>query len=90
MCRGSWLTMARACREAQAWLAADVPVGAWLADQLLVPLALGAGGRFRTQPLSLHARTNIDVVHAFLGPVIEVVEDGEAVLLTVKGRYGVG
>ena len=80
----------KACREAQAWLAADVPVGTWLADQLLVPLALGAGGRFRTQPLSLHARTNIDVVHAFLGPVIEVVEDGEAVLLTVKGRYGVG
>ncbi|MGE0193709.1 MAG: RNA 3'-terminal phosphate cyclase [Planctomycetota bacterium] len=80
----------KACREAQAWLAADVPVGTWLADQLLVPLALAAGGRFRTLPLSLHARTNIDVVHAFLGPVIDVAEDGTAVVVTVKGRYGVG
>lgn len=76
----------KACREAQAWLAAEVPVGTWLADQLLVPLALAAGGRFRTLPLSLHARTNIDVVHAFLGPVIEAVDEGEGVVVTVTPR----
>ena len=36
-----------ACDEAAAYLAADVPVGTHLADQLLVPMALAGGGVFR-------------------------------------------
>jgi RNA 3'-terminal phosphate cyclase (ATP) len=44
---------ADACREARRFLDADVPVGEHLADQLLLPLAIGAargsgGGCFRT------------------------------------------
>jgi RNA 3'-terminal phosphate cyclase (ATP) len=48
------------------FLQARVPVGEHLADQLLVPLGLAGGGRFRTLPLSLHARTVIEVMKAFL------------------------
>ncbi len=45
----------------QAWLAAGVPVGRHLADQLLIPLML-AGGAFRTVTPSSHTRTNIDII----------------------------
>jgi RNA 3'-terminal phosphate cyclase (ATP) len=55
-----------ACDELAAFLALDVPVGEHLADQLLLPMAVAGGGRFRTGPLSLHATTNIDTIHQFL------------------------
>lgn len=48
------------------FLEADVPVGEHLADQLLLPLAVAGGGRFRCADLSLHASTNIDTIRAFL------------------------
>lgn len=56
---------AAALAEAERYLAADVPVGEHLADQLMVPVAL-AGGCFRTVPLSSHARTNARVIERFL------------------------
>ena len=56
-----------AAREAQAYLAAPgVPVGAHLADQLLVPMAMAGAGRFRTLEPTLHTRTNAEVVEKFL------------------------
>ena len=53
------------------YLVANVPVGFHLADQLMVPMAIAAlrSGRtcgFTTMSLSRHARTNSDVVAAFL------------------------
>ena len=48
------------------FLEAAVPVGEHLADQLLLPLAVAGGGRFRCDDLSLHASTNIETIHAFL------------------------
>jgi RNA 3'-terminal phosphate cyclase (ATP) len=48
------------------------PVGSHLADQLMVPLALGAGGRYRTLPLTLHSRTNIETIGRFLDRPVEV------------------
>lgn len=42
------------------------PVGEHLADQLLLPLALAAGGSFVTGPLSEHVRTNILIIKQFL------------------------
>jgi RNA 3'-terminal phosphate cyclase (ATP) len=56
----------RAVRDMERYLAADVPVGEHLADQLLVPVALAGGGSFRTMPLSSHARTNAALVERFL------------------------
>ncbi|MEO8842043.1 MAG: RNA 3'-terminal phosphate cyclase [Kofleriaceae bacterium] len=48
------------------FLEAEVPVGEHLADQLLLPLAVAGGGRFRCGDLSLHASTNIETIRAFL------------------------
>jgi RNA 3'-terminal phosphate cyclase (ATP) len=61
------------------WLEADVPVGEYLADQLLLPLAVAGGGRFRTLPLSLHATTNIETIGHFLDvPIRTERHDGVA------------
>ncbi len=50
----------------QRWFKADVPVGAYLADQLLLPMALAGGGSFTTLPLSRHTTTHIELVRRFL------------------------
>ena len=52
--------------EANAYLAADIPIGEYLADQLLIPLALAGGGGLRTMVFSLHSQTNIEVIQKFL------------------------
>ena len=56
----------QAAHAVQRYLAADVPVGEHLADQLLVPMALAGGGRFKTLEPSRHARTNIEVLGEFV------------------------
>ncbi len=50
----------------RSYLAAGLPVGEHLADQLLLPMGLASGGAFRTAGLSPHARTNMEVIQAFL------------------------
>ncbi len=55
-----------AVREARTYLAAKVPVGPHLADQLLLPLALAGGGAFVTQEPTAHTRTNIEIIQFFL------------------------
>lgn len=56
----------RVIKRYQEYRRAGYPVGHYLADQLLLPmLHLGAGGRFRTCPWSLHARTNLEVLAKF-------------------------
>ena len=79
------LVASRACDQLERYLAADVPVGEHLADQLLLPLALARGGRFVCAPLSLHATTNIETIGRFLEVPIhdEPTGDGEAVRVTV-------
>lgn len=57
--------------EVRRYLAAGVPVAEHLADQLLLPLALGvhrggSGGSFRTLALSQHSTTHIDIIKTFL------------------------
>lgn len=61
-------------REAKRWLEADVPVGEYLADQLIPLMVLAGRGGFRTLPLSGHGRTQLDIVDRFLDVPIEVVE----------------
>jgi RNA 3'-terminal phosphate cyclase (ATP) len=61
---------ARALDEARAYLAANVPVGQYLADQLLLPLGIGAhfgsgGGTFRTMSPTPHTTTHLDILHRF-------------------------
>lgn len=65
-------------KEVKRYLAAEVPVGEHLADQLLLPLVLAGGGSFVTLPLSSHALTNIEVVKLFLPVEVKVEPVSEA------------
>lgn len=49
------------------YLRSGVPVGQYLADQLLLPMALAGRGSFLTQAPSLHTTTNIAVIALFTG-----------------------
>jgi RNA 3'-terminal phosphate cyclase (ATP) len=73
-------------REMRRYLAAGVPVGEHLADQLLLPLALAGGGSYRTLPLSLHARTQVDLIPRFLDVRIEVEEGEDRTCLVRVGK----
>ena len=72
-----------ACDEADRWLRANVPVGEHLADQLLLPVALGAGGRFRTMKPTQHTLTNIATIGRFIDTPITVTEQDGAWLVSV-------
>jgi RNA 3'-terminal phosphate cyclase (ATP) len=54
------------------YLSSDAPVGRHLADQLMIPMALSGGGKFRTLPLTRHSLTNIEVIRKFLDVEIAV------------------
>jgi RNA 3'-terminal phosphate cyclase (ATP) len=60
--------------EANAYLDGAHPVGTHLADQLLLPMALGSGGVFVTGAPSQHFLTNVAVIEAFLGDKIRLTE----------------
>lgn len=64
----------RAVADLRRYLTAGVAVGEHLADQLILPMALGKGGRFSTLKPSHHLRTNIDVVRKLSGVEIELTE----------------
>jgi RNA 3'-terminal phosphate cyclase (ATP) len=68
----------QAAEEVTAYLAAGVPVGPHLADQLVLPLALAGGGSFRTVAPTNHTRTQLAVVQRFLevSPRLAEVGDG--------------
>ncbi|MGH9944621.1 MAG: RNA 3'-terminal phosphate cyclase, partial [Pyrinomonadaceae bacterium] len=68
---------ASAAKEALNYLDAGAPVGEHLADQLLLPLALAAGGSYLTGPLSPHTTTNIEVIRKFLSVEIGVTQVDE-------------
>ncbi len=63
----------------------SAPVCEHLADQLLLPLALGAGGCFRTHTPSQHTHTNATIIAGFLGDVVKMVDDAEGTLISVRG-----
>lgn len=64
------------CAEARAYLASGAAVGPYLADQLLLPLALAGAGSFTTQTPSEHARSNATLIEKFLPVQIDFEERG--------------
>ncbi|RYE94796.1 MAG: RNA 3'-terminal phosphate cyclase [Myxococcales bacterium] len=70
--------------QVRAYLDHGAPVGEHLADQLMLPLALGAGGSFVAGPLSLHARTQVETMRLFLGDLVRVTEQGRQTLVEVE------
>ena len=61
-------------KQAEKYLHDQVPVGEYLADQLLLPLALAGDGMFRSMAVSQHSLTNIETIKMFLDVGIEIVE----------------
>lgn len=66
-------------KEVSEYEAANVPVGEYLADQLLIPLALARGGSFATTPLSSHSTTNIEVIRKFLDVRFEIDRTSDSI-----------
>ena len=84
----------RAIGEMRAYLKAEVPVGPYLADQLLLPMGIAAwqavragqrqSGSFRTMALTEHSRTHIDVLRTYLGIEIGVDTQEEKGVVVVS------
>jgi RNA 3'-terminal phosphate cyclase (ATP) len=71
----------QALQPARDYLAAGIPVGEYLADQLMLLLGIGAyqgtgGGVFRTLSLSPHATTHLEILRRFLDLEIRVESQG--------------
>lgn len=76
-----------ACDEAERFLAADVPVGIHLADQLLIPMALAGSGSFRTLTPTAHTLTNAGVIQQFMNVSIAIdAESRHVYRITVRSR----
>lgn len=56
----------RTAQEVHSYLVSGVPVGTYMADQLLLPLSIAGSGVFRTMPPTQHTLTNIEVIRRFL------------------------
>ncbi len=69
----------KAVQQVRRYVGAEVAVGEYLADQLLILMAMAGGGSFTTLPLSRHATTNIAVIGKFLEIVIECSQVGDRV-----------
>jgi RNA 3'-terminal phosphate cyclase (ATP) len=69
----------------QVTVKADVAAGEYLADQLMVPLAVAGGGSFTTLPLSQHAAANMEVIRRFLDVLIETsVIEGRSLKVVIR------
>ncbi len=62
----------RAVRDMKRYLDANVPVSEYLCDQLILPMVLGRGGRFKALKPSLHTATNIQIIKQFMDVKIQV------------------
>jgi RNA 3'-terminal phosphate cyclase (ATP) len=72
-----------AAKPAREYMASSAPVGEHLADQLLLPMALGDGGSFVTAQATPHLRSNVAVIERFTARriAIEPVKGGFEVSL---------
>lgn len=78
--------------QVREYLAADVPIGPYLADQILLPLGISVwqGGQdqsarcFRTLPLTRHATTHCDILRQFLEIAIRVERSADGKTCTVS------
>jgi len=70
----------RLSREVRAYLESTAPVGPHLADQLVLWMAIAGAGAFRTLPLTGHTRSQLEVLHAFLGSTPRVSQETREVV----------
>ena len=71
--------------QVKRYIASQAVVDEYLADQLLLPLALGQGGEFTAQCISEHTRTQAVMIEKFIDCEIEFIElDKNLFQVTVK------
>jgi RNA 3'-terminal phosphate cyclase (ATP) len=73
-------------KEVVEYLSSDVPVGKYLADQLLIPMALAGVGKFKTLPQTEHTITNIRTLKLFLDIDIKVTDAENCASIISLGR----
>lgn len=56
----------RTVQQARRYLASQAAAGEYLADQLLIPMAIAGSGVFSALPPSRHTTTNIEIIKKFL------------------------
>lgn len=78
-------TVARqAIQQVRSYLRSDAAVGEYLADQLLLPMALAGGGEFTLSHVSAHAQTNAAVIAKFLPMTITFAPSGNGSVCVIK------
>jgi RNA 3'-terminal phosphate cyclase (ATP) len=70
-------------QQARRYIASNAAIGEYLADQLMLPLALAGGGRFTAECISMHARTNAEVIERFLPVQVRFENEGDSNTCTV-------
>jgi RNA 3'-terminal phosphate cyclase (ATP) len=70
-------------REAEEYLGNAAPVGNYLADQLLLPMALCGRGSFVTASVSSHFRSNVAVIEQFTGRLVVTEPYANAYKVTI-------
>ena len=71
--------------QVKQYLGSNASVDEYLADQLLLPLALGQGGEFTAQCISEHTRTQAAMIEKFIDCEIEFIKlDQNLFQVTVK------
>ncbi|MFC3902811.1 RNA 3'-terminal phosphate cyclase (ATP) [Acinetobacter marinus] len=70
--------------EVRQYLGTGAMVDEYLADQLLLPLALGAGGSFTASHISEHTRTQAQMIQRFMDCDIQLLEAEKPCHITVN------
>lgn len=74
----------KAVKEAEEYINADVFAGRYLADQLLLPMALAGKGRFSTLLPTTHTLTNMEIIKKFIDVNISVKEtESKTCIITI-------
>lgn len=76
----------QAVQDARFYIASGAAVSEHLADQLMLPMALAGGGKFTVDRVSLHARTNADVIGHFLPIAITFSNEARHSVCTIEQR----
>ncbi|MEZ6020337.1 MAG: RNA 3'-terminal phosphate cyclase [Planctomycetota bacterium] len=74
--------------KTRSYLRGSAPVGTQLADQLMLPMAFLAGGRFRAYHVDDHGTSNAEVIEQFAPGTVTIHERGrEGVLVEVNPLF---
>jgi len=76
----------QAVQRARQYLCTKAAVSEYLGDQLMLPLALAGGGGFTVDEVSMHARTNAEVIERFLPVRFEFGKMDDVDAVTVHPR----